>query len=181
MKGSAVAKRYAKALFEVALEKNLLDQVEQDLHAVVQAFEATPELLKWLSHPETDVEKKKEVFASLFKEAHETVRNLLFLLGDRRREGIIADIYADFKSLADEARGVAEATVTTAFPLSDKEKEQLVQVFQPMIGKKIRITEKVDSDILGGVIVQVGDKLYDGSLRTKLIRFQERLKGTRVG
>jgi F-type H+-transporting ATPase subunit delta len=102
-------------------------------------------------------------------------------LADRRREGIIADIYADFKSLADEARGVAEATVTTAFPLSDEEKEQLVQVFQPMIGKKIRITEKVDSDILGGVIVQVGDKLYDGSLKTKLIRFQERLKGTRVG
>jgi F-type H+-transporting ATPase subunit delta len=71
--------------------------------------------------------------------------------------------------------------VTTAFPLTEEDRKALVKAFESIVGKKIRVTEKVDSDILGGVLVQVGDRLYDGSLRTKLIRFQERLKGNRVG
>ncbi|SEM79905.1 F0F1 ATP synthase subunit delta [Lihuaxuella thermophila] len=181
MSGSAVAKRYAKALFEVALEKNLLDQVEKDLQLIAETFSSTPELIEWLNHPATDTAKKKEFFSSVFTQVTELVKNLLFLLADRHRENIVAEISAEYKHLANEAKGMAEAIVTTAFPMTEEDKKELVETFQPIVGKTLQIKEVVDSDILGGVIVQVGDRLYDGSLRTKLTRFQERLKGTRIG
>ncbi|MBA4495958.1 F0F1 ATP synthase subunit delta [Paenactinomyces guangxiensis] len=181
MSGSVVAKRYAKAMFEVAMEKNLLDQVETELTQIVETFSASPELMEWFSHPNTDSAQKKELFSTLFKELNEITQNLLFLLADRHREGYIGEIAAEYKELANEARGVAEAIVTSATPLTEEDKQQLTEVFQQMVGKTIHINNVVDSDILGGVIVQIGDRLYDGSLKTKLVRFQERLKGSRVG
>ena len=73
------------------------------------------------------------------------------------------------------------AVVTSALPLTEKEKEELAAVFEARLGKKLRVTNVVDSDLLGGLIVRVGDRLYDGSLRTKLIRFRQKLTGTQVG
>lgn len=181
MSGSVVAKRYAKALFEVALERKLLDQVEKDLQVILDTFSSTPELQDWLIHPTTDATKKKELFTSIFKELNEVTLNLLYLLADRRRENVIDEIASEYKRFANEAKGMAEAIVTTATPMSEEDKKQLIATFQPIVGKTLEIKEKVDSDILGGVIVQVGDRLYDGSLKTKLIRFQDRLKGTRIG
>lgn len=181
MNQSIVAKRYAKALFEVALEKKLLDVVEKDLTVVVEALSTNRELIDWLNHPMTDATMKKKMFASVFAQLNEITRNLLFLLADRHRELILSEVHAIYKRLVNEEKGIAEAIVITAFPLSDEDKQQLVARFQPIVGKELQLVEKVDSDILGGVIVQVGDRLYDGSLRTSLSRFQERLKGTRIG
>lgn len=181
MSGAAVAKRYAKALFEVASEKQLLDTIELDLKLVTDTFSATPELVTWLAHPATDPAKKKELFSSVFKNVHGITQNLLFLLADRRRENIIDEIAEEFTSLSYAAKGLAQAVVTSALPLSEEDKQKLIATFQPIIGKTLQLTEVVDSNLLGGVVVQIGDRLYDGSLKTKLLRFQERLKGTRVG
>ncbi|RAL23317.1 F0F1 ATP synthase subunit delta [Thermoflavimicrobium daqui] len=177
----AVAKRYAKALFEIASERNILDQLEQELTLIVETFSSLPTLHEWLSHPLTEVAKKKELFSSVFSHLSETARNFLFLLTDRHREGLIGEIMQEYKQLVHEARGIADATVTSATPLTDKEKEELIQIFHKLIGKQLLIENVVDSDILGGVIVQVGDRLYDGSLKTKLVRFKERLQENRVG
>lgn len=181
MSGSVVAKRYAKALFEVALEKECLDRVEQDLQKVAATFAASPELVMWVGHPSTTAVQKHKVFDKLFGDVNTYTKNFLYVLADRRREGIIYDVADEVKHLANEERGIAEAVVTTAFPLTDENKEEISQVFEPIVGKKIEVIEKVDSDILGGVIVQVGDRLYDGSLKTKLVRFQDRLKQSRNG
>jgi F-type H+-transporting ATPase subunit delta len=178
---SPVAKRYAKALFEIALERNLLDEVEKELQLVVDAFSALPTLREWLSHPKTGISQKKDLFSSVFSHLSEITLNLLFLLTDRHRENEIEDIAHEYKALANEEKGIAEAVVTSAYPLSEQDKKELVATFQKLIGKTIHITEVVDSDILGGVIVRIGDRLYDGSLKTKLIRFQERLKSAQVG
>ena len=77
--------------------------------------------------------------------------------------------------------GIQEAVVTSAVPLSEQEKEQLAAVFEERLGKKLRIVNVVDSDLLGGLIVQIGDRLYDGSLKTKLTRFRRQLTRSRVG
>jgi F-type H+-transporting ATPase subunit delta len=178
---SIVAKRYAKALFEVALEKKCLDQVGADLEQIAQVFASVPELKTWVQHPATSAEKKKEVLARIFTNLNEYTKNFLDLLADRRREIIVQDVFAEYKRLVNEQKGIVEAIVTTAFPLTATDRKKLIAAFEPIVGKKLDITEKVDSDILGGVIVQVGDRLYDGSLRTKLARFKERLSGNRVG
>lgn len=177
----AVARRYAKALFEVASEQDCVDLIEKDLKQISDTFAASPELQKLFIHPAIGAEQKKELAAKVFKGLNEYTSNLVCLLIDRHREAILHDIFGEYKALANEAKGIAEAIVTTAFELTDRDKEQLLATFEPIIGKKMKIIEKVDSDILGGVIVQIGDRLYDGSLRTKLDRFQERLKQAKVG
>ncbi|MBA4602959.1 F0F1 ATP synthase subunit delta [Thermoactinomyces mirandus] len=177
----AVAKRYAKALFEVASEKKCVDLIEKDLKHIADIFAASPELSQMLNHPAIGTEQKKELVTKVFKGLDKYTNNLVYLLIDRHRETVLPDIYEVYKSLANEAKGVTEAIVTTAFELTADDKEQLLATFEPIIGKKMEIVEKVDSDILGGVIVQIGDRLYDGSLRTKLNRFREHLKRTQVG
>lgn len=175
MKGTAIAKRYAIALFEVAKEKNCLDQVENDLKQVLEVWKAVPELRDWVTDPTTEAEKKKEVFTKVFSDVNQYTKNLLFLLADRKRESELEAIVEEYHRLANEEKGYVDAIVTTAYPLTKESREKLIKTFEPVIGKKLNIQEKVDSEILGGVIVQVGDRLYDGSLKTKLLRFQEQL------
>jgi F-type H+-transporting ATPase subunit delta len=180
MKQANVAKRYAKALFEVARDHKMLSQIEKELEYVVNVLNSTPELKKWLQHPHTDLQKKRELFSNAFKQLQKYTRNFLLVLVDRRREDLLEDIWTHYKKMMNDELGIAEAVVTTPFPMTAEDREQLIQIFEPMVGKKLKIKEVVDPELLGGVVVQVGDRLYDGSLKTKLVRFQERLKGSKV-
>lgn len=176
-----IAKRYAKALFEAAQEKGLLEQVEREWEQVVQVFDEHQELQKWFAYPKTSTEQKKEMVAKLFPDLSDLSRNLLELLTERRRESVIHQIGKEYRHLSLEARGIAEAEVITPSPLSDKEEKELIAVFQKRIGKTLQVTNRVDSDVLGGVIVRIGDRLYDGSLKNKLARFQKSLAESRIG
>lgn len=176
-----VARRYAKALFEVASEQKQIDAIEKDLKRITDTFEASPELTEWLSHPSIGDGQKKELLTKIFDQLNAYTKNLMYLLVDRRRENVLFDLYEEYKKLANESRGIVEAVVTTAFELTEEDKKQVKATFEPMIGKTMELVERVDSDILGGVVVQIGDRLYDGSLRTRLNRFQEQLKQNQVG
>ncbi|PTX62514.1 ATP synthase F1 subcomplex delta subunit [Melghirimyces profundicolus] len=181
MSRSIIAKRYAKALFESAKERGLLDQVEQEWQSVADAWKGSGDLRGWVSHPKVTAPQKKEVWDRLLPDLSDLTRNLLHLLIDRNREDAIAPIGTEYKALAHEAKGIAEAEVVTATPLSKEDEKELIAVFQQMIGKTLVITNRVDSDILGGVIVRIGDRLYDGSLVNKLKRFRKQLTASRVG
>lgn len=174
MSMSLVAKRYGKALFEVAQKHGLLQEVGADLQLILDSL-ASSDISKWLSHPATSTERKKAILENSFAEVQSLTKNFLFLIVDEKRENELTKIASEYKKLALEATGMAEAVVTTAYPMTSSEKAELVTTFAEIIGKKLVIDERVNSDILGGVIVQVGDRLYDGSLKTKLLRFQERL------
>jgi len=126
MSRTVIARRYARALFELAQEKGELDRVEQELNLVVETLERIPELQEWLAAPAVDVERKKALVAERFQELSDWMKNFLFLLLDRGRQGLISRIAEEFKHLADDARGVAEAVVTSALPLTEKEKERLL-------------------------------------------------------
>ncbi len=169
---SPVAKRYARALIEVAKERGLIDTVEADLKLVVESIQQSEELKKFLTHPKVEKEAKKELFSQLFegKVTAETL-NFLFVLIDNERETDLAFISAAFVSLANEERGIADAVITTAKPLSEEEQTELTQQFGASIGKKLRVQTAVDPSILGGVVVKIGDRLYDGSIKAKLEKF----------
>lgn len=175
MSGSVVEKRYAKALFEIALEKNLLKQIEQELQLVEKVLNETPGLKDWLHHPSTKPEQLREVFAKAFGELSPYVKNFLSVLIDKKRVTHFSGILASYSELSNEALGLAKAKITSAFPLTPEDREQISRTFESLIGKKLVLEERVDSDLLGGAIVQIGDRLYDGSLRTKLQRFRENL------
>lgn len=177
---AAVAKRYAHALFEVAKEHGKIEQVEKDIVTISQTVKEHQELNKVLKHPSVTTAEKKAIFESLLEKMSEEVRNFIFLLIDRQREMELAEVTKEYIELANDTRGVLNATVTTAKPLSSQEEQQLADRFGQLINKKLRVETKIDSDIIGGVVVKIGDRLYDGSIAGKLSRVQQHIKQSEV-
>ena len=178
---STVAKRYARALFEVAKEENAVDTIEEEIRTILNAISENREFQQILSHPQNSVEKKKEIVNALLgNDVTIQTKNFINLLISRKREGILSDIVDGFVKLANELRGYADAFFTTAKPLSEDELNKLAAQFGEIVKKSLRVQSIVDPTILGGVIVRIGDRLYDGSVVGKLQRFQQNLKHLRV-
>jgi len=175
----AVAKRYAKALYEIVSEKELLDQTEQELQLISQTLKDHPSFLQLLHHPRIDKETKKKEFSTIFAGAlSETLVNFMSLLIDNHREDQLDNILVSFTAIANKERGLEDAYVTSIQPLTDAEKEEISSRFSQLINKKIRIHNIVNPAILGGIIVKIGDRLFDGSVVGKLQRFKRQTERT---
>ncbi|GAA0366615.1 F0F1 ATP synthase subunit delta [Bacillus horti] len=173
---SAVGRRYAKALYELARDKNQLDTIEEELQKIEQVFAENPLFLKFLHSPQIARETKIEQLTTIFKDQiSATMLQFITLLIERNREDEIESVFEYYVYFANRERGLADAYVTSTKPLTDDEKQGLVDHFSKKLNKKIRITNHVDSSILGGVIVKIGDSLYDGSVSGKLHRFKRRV------
>ncbi|MEX2459752.1 MAG: F0F1 ATP synthase subunit delta [Paenibacillaceae bacterium] len=172
-----VAKRYAKALFELAKEKNEAAQVEADLQAIVTSIQVNVDLQKFLSHPNIDASKKTALLDTLFQgKVSDSVLNTVSLLVDRRREGILQELLTDYIKIANEALSQAKAIVSTPIALSEVESQHIAASFSQLTGKKIQVQQVIDPSLLGGIQVRIGDRLYDGSLSGKLQRLQASFK-----
>jgi F-type H+-transporting ATPase subunit delta len=172
-----VAKRYAKALFELAKEKNEVSQVEADLQAIVSSIQSNADLQKLLSHPNIDASKKTELLNTLFLgKVSDAVLNTVCLLVERRRENILVELLSDYVKIANEALGQAKAIVSSPIALSPEELQHIAASFSQLTGKKIQVQQVIDPSLLGGIQVRIGDRLYDGSLSGKLQRLQASFK-----
>ncbi|TKC16932.1 F0F1 ATP synthase subunit delta [Robertmurraya kyonggiensis] len=176
MSSSGVAKRYASALFQLSKEHNLLDQMEAELRVVKEVLVDNAELNAVLKSPKLPIEKKKEILKNAFLQVNTYVLNTLMLLIDRHRVDEMAAVADEFIQLANEDRGIAEAQVYTIRPLTDEEREALSSTFAKKVGKtSLRIKNIVDSNLLGGVKVRIGNRIFDGSLSGKLERLERTL------
>ncbi|TYO96563.1 ATP synthase F1 subunit delta [Desulfallas thermosapovorans] len=173
----AVAGRYAEALYEIALKEKLVDQLEAELKSVVEVIEGSEQLKKVLFHPRITAAEKKEVLNGLFKDHISGIAmDFLGLVVDRQREVYIADITAYFTGLANKARNISDVQVTSAVELTKEEKKKLAAVLAKSTGKKVKLSYNVDKELLGGLVVRVGDKVIDGSVRTRLQTLREHLR-----
>ena len=164
-----VAKRYAKALFEAANEKNSLDQVEQDLQFVVKVMKDTEGFTTFLRHPRVGTDVKKETVATAFQqEISEVSQNFLYLLIDNHRMEYLEEILYQFIELANEARKVVDVEAITATALEQKDQDSIVQLLNQKLNKTVRLRNKIDPSIIGGMVVRIGDRIYDGSLQAQL-------------
>lgn len=178
MSSSSVGRRYAVALFQIAKEQNLLEQMENELRVIKEVFENNKELVVVLKSPRISKKQKKEILTNTFSSVNQYVLNTLMLLSDRHREDYIPEVADQFLKLIDEEKGVAEADVYTVRPLTDAEKDALSSAYAPKVGKKsLRINNIVDKDLLGGVKIRIGNCILDGSLRGKLDRLERELLG----
>jgi len=176
-----VAKRYAKALFEVANAKNLLDKVEEDLQIVVKVVDEDQELMSFLRHPRISTDVKKELLNSAFNEqVDEISKNLLFQLVDNHRIEFISEILRQYVILANEARNIVDVAAITAIQLDDADQTAITELFANKLGKKIRLINLVDPTIIGGMIIKIGDRVYDGSLSTQLKMMKQKIIASRV-
>lgn len=178
---SQLASRYAQALYELAAEKKALDEVEKQLAVVEEALAASPDLATLLYHPQVPVAAKKETVTKVFgSELTDYVRNFLLLLIDKRRETALLPIIREYRVLANQARNILEAEVTTAMPLDAAEQQGLVAKLSAVTGKNVVVKTNVDRCLLGGVVVKIGDKLIDGSVVRQLKALQAALLKTEV-
>ncbi|MEH7074369.1 F0F1 ATP synthase subunit delta [Neobacillus drentensis] len=176
MSNSIVAKRYALALLKIAKETDSLGVIEEELRVVKEIVQYNPEFKAILSSSKLSIEKKKEIIKAAFISVNVNVLNTLLILIDRHREDQIIDLANEFLELANEEMGIAEAEVYSTRALTDAEREAISAVFAAKVGKKsLKIENIVDSHLLGGIRLRIGNRIYDGSLRGKLDRLERKL------
>ena len=178
MSNPQVAKRYALALFQVTSEHKLLDTVEEELRVIKEVFANNADLSSVLASPKLSLEKKKELLKQLFSSASPYVQNLLMVLVDGHRIGDITEVVDQFIELTNDVKGIADAKVYSVQPLTDEQKEALSVAFAPKVGKKALNVENItDSNLLGGIKLRIGNRIFDGSLQGKLDRLERKLLG----
>jgi F-type H+-transporting ATPase subunit delta len=176
-----VAKRYAKALFDVAQGNGQVALVEEELRSIVDVLNGNADFRKLLEHPNIDVSVKQNLLKTAFEgKVSGSVLNTLQLLVERRRETILPMLLASYASIANESLGQADAIVKTPLPLTEQEKQDVAEHSGKLTGKKIRVENRIDSSLLGGMQVRIGDRLYDGSLSGKLARLQQSLNANQA-
>jgi F-type H+-transporting ATPase subunit delta len=175
------AHRYSRALFRTALGRNEVEEVGESLAVVTQSVQNSPQLRAVLHHPLITRDRKKELLRQIFGGTlTQDVENFLFLLIERDRASIIPTIAEQYVRLVDEHNRIANAEAVTAVPMTDSQRDALAAKLEAATGYKIRLTTRVDEEILGGLVVRVGDRLFDGSVTTQLQNVREQLKQVKV-
>jgi F-type H+-transporting ATPase subunit delta len=174
---SALTDRYAAALADVAVERRAGDAIRNDLAAFVDLFNQLPELREALDSPVVDTETKHRVIAELCAKMglNEAVRNFIYVVVDHGRLHLLQEIIPAFRKELNDRLGIADAEVTSAHPLGDADKKQLIAVLEKRTGKKIDARFSQDASLVGGAVVRVGSTIYDGSVREQLNRLREQL------
>jgi len=172
------AKRYAEAVFEIAQEKKELERWQSDLKKIASLGESA-ELIALLESPKLSFDDKSKMLSELLPDINPLAINLVHLLVTRGRFDIAGAIAEEYGQLLNSYRGIEQAEVTAAVPLTDKEKEKLKERLKAVVGKEIVLKAEVDPDIKGGIIIRVGGKLIDGSTRSKLQALRRELTGVK--
>ncbi len=175
---TGVAGRYAMALFELALDEGKLEEVESQLADFGEMLENSEDLRRLAKSPAFSMEQQAKAVRVVADAAGTSglTKNFLELLVEKRRLSAVSDIIRAFRTLAARHRGEVEADVVAAVPLSDEQQDTLRQAVAEFAGQDVSMNIRVDGSILGGLIVKVGSRMIDNSLRTKLNRFRHAMK-----
>lgn len=174
----SVARRYAKALFSLAVEMGRVEPWSESLQSLNEAVEGSPDLLEVLSNPVYSREQRRAIVEKLAAalRLESEPANLLFLLGDRNRLGYLGAIVDTFRTLADGHLGRVRAKVTSAVPLDASAAQAIADRLSQATKATVLLDRDVDPALLGGVVAQVGSLVYDGSVRTQLEDLRRQLK-----
>ena len=174
-----LARRYARAFLDVAKaeEPKKIEALEQELQALAVLWRASPELRNVIAHPTVArAQKQSSVAAALAGKVSPLTLRFVRLLIDRKRLSLILDVAQEFADVADEAQGVVRAKVSSFMPLPAAQREKLLAKIRAFSARpNVRLEEKVDASLLGGILVRVGDQVLDGSVAGKLRKLREHL------
>jgi F-type H+-transporting ATPase subunit delta len=176
MARKAYARRYAQAVFEIALEKKELERWQSDLQKIVSAVSDT-DFLAALESPKLKFDDKTGLLSQRLGDISPLALNLMSLLITRAGVGMIGEIADEYQRLLDSYHGIEPAEVITAIPLDDKDIQKLTENLSVLVGKKVVLKSEVDPGVIGGIVAKVGGKLLDGSTRSKLAALRRELVG----
>jgi len=174
----SVARRYARALLDVTLEQAQGDTMASALSAAAALLEEQPDLGRVLLNPAVPADKKKKIAAAIW--AGKTKEDALFtrfvdLLIDRGRISILPAVARLFQELWNAQRGVVAAEAVSAVPLASNQKDALAAAARKLAGREVTLTATVDARLLGGVVLRMNGRTYDGSVRAQLERLRAQL------
>ena len=178
MTNSAYSRRYSQAVFRIALEGQELNRWQSELRIIASLVNDTA-LFALLENPEVSFDEKAKVLSERLGDINPMALKLVSLLVAKGKLGMIGDIAEEYQRLVDNYRGIEGtevAEVTTAIPLDDEYQLKVAQRLTSMVGKPVVLKVKVDSGLIGGIIIRVGDKLIDGSIRSKLAALKRDLE-----
>ena len=177
---SGLAGRYASALYELAEAAKALDEVAADLTALRQLIAESADLARLVRSPVIGRDAQAKAMAAVLEQAgaHELTKKLVGTVTMNRRLFTLSDIAKAFPVQLAEPRGETTADVTSATILSKEQLAAVTDALKGVIGQKVAINPIVDPSIIGGLVVRVGSRMFDSSLRTKLQRLQIAMKGT---
>lgn len=167
MARTASAKRFAEAAFQIASHQGQLVKWQEDLERMAEML-THPQLVELLDNPETRLDEKLRLLEPLLAGMSPLARNLAGLLVSRGQVTLLPHLVSEYERLLDLHEGREHAQVTTALPLEAPQQERIKAGVAGLLKKEIVLSSRVDPAILGGVVIRVGDKLIDGSVRTRL-------------
>ena len=172
----AVAHRtYARALFEAAKDEGRLEPVHEQLADFVAAVDQVEELRAVLENPELDSRSKAALLDQVLGDADELVRNFVRLVVEKGRAGELHEIAREFEALVAKDQGILDVELTTAVELSEQEFDDLVSRVGQASGRKVRASRTVDPSLVGGLVLQIGSRRLDASIRGRLERLRQEL------
>ena len=176
---SGLAGRYATAVFELAQEEKSVDALARDFTALKAMIAESPELSLFVRAPVFSRDEHKKGMDALLRrmEASPLTVRFVLTLAQKRRLYALAEIIRAFETMLARQRGEVDAEVTSAQPLNDAQTAELKRVLKATLGRDARLEVKVDPSLLGGLIVKVGSRMIDSSLRTKLEGLRAAMRG----
>ena len=175
----SLAGRYATAVFELAKEENAVDATEHDFLALKAMMADSSDLYRLVRAPvfsSEEQEKGMKAILAAMQASPLTTRTVL-LLAAKRRLFILSDVIRSFEKMVERLRGEISAQVTSARPLTDAQTTELKNILRTKLGREARLETKVDPSLLGGLVVKVGSRMIDSSLRTKLDGLRLAMRG----
>jgi len=176
---SGAAARYASALYDLADETGALDAVAADLSALQKMIDDSDDFRRFIKSPVISRNDQSKGIAAIAQKAQLSplAHKFLGLLAANRRMFALPGVIAGYRAILADRRGEATAQVTSAAPLTDGQVTSLIEALKKSVGRKVDIVSKVDPSILGGLIVKIGSRMVDSSLKSKLQRLKLAMKG----
>jgi F-type H+-transporting ATPase subunit delta len=168
-----LARRYARALLDVAVAQGNAEEVARDLRDAMAAIAANSELRSVLHHRALSGERKRSLVAAIWKEG--LIARLLALLAERDRLPMLPSLAEQFERAWNESRGVASGEAVSAAPLAEAQKEALRAALGESLGLTVHLDTREDPGIIGGLRVRIAGRTYDGTVRAQLRALRERL------
>ena len=165
---SQVGRRYSKAIFEIAEEKNQVKEIYEMLNSAMVLYRTDKEFKNFILNPLIDNEQKKSVLNEIFGKDNSENLNILLYILDKGRINCIKYIVAEYLKIYYRKNRILDVKATFTKELTDEQKKKLIDKLSQKTGKEINLEIKIDKNILGGGIIKIGDKIIDGSIRREL-------------
>jgi F-type H+-transporting ATPase subunit delta len=172
-KRDSAPRRYAEAAFQLATRDDSIETWRRELELAAATTDG--QLMDVLANPALPLDERLDAANRVLADLSQSVRNLVFLLVRRRRIEQLPRVVAEFIRLDERRQGITHATATSAAPLTDIERKALTARLEQMTGGRIALETDIDASLLGGLVVRVGDRLIDGSVRGRLERLRNQL------